>query len=74
MWIRTRVKSDHISPDTSAEQEQLILLAADRVDVAESPMRSLASAPARPNPITETGILSELDRHGIDSRIGMDCS
>jgi hypothetical protein len=46
----------------------LILMAADRVDAAGSHVRSLATL--RPdNPITETGVLSEFDRHGIDSRI-----
>ncbi|SFN42693.1 hypothetical protein [Mycetocola miduiensis] len=47
----------------------LILLAADRVDAVESHLLSFASL--RPdNPITETGVLSELTRHGYSSRVG----
>jgi hypothetical protein len=47
----------------------LILLASDRVDAVESHLRSFASL--RPdNPITETGVLSELTRHGYSSRVG----
>ena len=47
----------------------LILLGSDRVDAVESHIRSFASL--RPdNPITETGILSELTRHGYSSRVG----
>ena len=47
----------------------LILLAADRVDSIESHLRSFLSL--RPdNPITQTGVLSELSRHGIASRVG----
>lgn len=47
----------------------LLLLAADRVDTAESTLRSFASR--RPdNPITETGVLSELSHHGVASRRG----
>jgi hypothetical protein len=47
----------------------LILLASDRVDAVESHLRSFASL--RPdNPITETGVLSELSRHGYSSRVG----
>jgi hypothetical protein len=47
----------------------LLLIAADRVDALESNLRSLATL--RPdNPITETGILSEVRRHGISSRFG----
>jgi hypothetical protein len=47
----------------------LLLLAADRVDALESHLRSFASL--RPdNPITQTGILSELSRHGLSSRLG----
>jgi hypothetical protein len=46
----------------------LLLLAADRVDAAESRLRSFASR--RPdNPITETGILSEFTHHGVSSRL-----
>ena len=47
----------------------LILMAADRVDAAESHLRSLATLHPD-NLITETGIMSEFRRHGIDSRIG----
>ena len=47
----------------------LILLGADRVDAVESHLRSFATL--RPdNPITETGVLSELTRGGISSRFG----
>ena len=47
----------------------LILIAADRVDAAESHLRSLATLHPD-NPITETGVMAEFHRHGIDSRIG----
>jgi hypothetical protein len=47
----------------------LILLAADRVDAWESHLRSFAT-PRPDNPITETGVLSEVKRHGIASRLG----
>jgi len=47
----------------------LILIAADRVDALEHHVRSLTTL--RPdNPITETGIRSELSRGGISSRLG----
>jgi hypothetical protein len=47
----------------------LILLGADRVDAIESHLRSFATL--RPdNPITETGVLSEVRRHGVSSRVG----
>lgn len=47
----------------------LILIAADRVDAAESHLRSFLTL--RPdNPITQTGVLSERRRHGISSRFG----
>jgi hypothetical protein len=47
----------------------LMLIAADRVDAVESTVASFATL--RPdNPITETGVLSELSRHGIASRFG----
>ena len=47
----------------------LVLAAADRVDALESHLRSFLTL--RPdNPITETGVLSELSRHGIASRVG----
>lgn len=47
----------------------LILLAADRVDAWESHLASFATL--RPdNPITETGVLNEVRRHGLSSRIG----
>ena len=41
----------------------------DRIDVLESALRSLVTL--RPdNPITETGVLAELKRHGLSSRLG----
>ena len=47
----------------------LILLAADRVDAVEHHLASLRTV--RPdNPVTETGIRSELSHHGIASRLG----
>jgi hypothetical protein len=47
----------------------LMLLAADRVDAAESHLQSLLTL--RPdNPITETGVRSEFSHHGITSRVG----
>jgi len=47
----------------------LLLLGADRVDAVESHLRSFVTL--RPdNPITETGVLSELSRHGVTSRVG----
>lgn len=47
----------------------LLLILGDRVDAWGSHLRSFASA--RPdNPITETGVLSEVRRHGISSRFG----
>jgi hypothetical protein len=47
----------------------LLLLAADRVDTAESHLRSFVST--RPdNPITETGVRSEFTHRGISSRKG----
>ena len=47
----------------------VILLAADRVDSLESNLRSLLTLHPD-NPITETGVLSELSHHGIASRFG----
>lgn len=47
----------------------LILLAADRVDALESAFTSLLTLQPD-NPITETGVLSELKHHPIASRIG----
>jgi hypothetical protein len=47
----------------------LILLAADRVDAIESHLRSFASLHPD-NPVTETGVLSEISRHGFSSRVG----
>jgi hypothetical protein len=47
----------------------LILVAADRVDVAESNLRSLASRHPD-NVIAETGVRSELSHHGLRSRLG----
>jgi hypothetical protein len=47
----------------------LILVAADRVDAVENHVRSFVTL--RPdNPITQTGIRSELSHHGITSRLG----
>jgi hypothetical protein len=47
----------------------LLLIAADRVDTAESTLRSFVSL--RPdNPITQTGVLAEVKHHGIRSRFG----
>ncbi|WP_130279940.1 hypothetical protein [Microcella alkaliphila] len=47
----------------------LLLIAADRIDAWESHLASFATL--RPdNPITETGVLAEFDRHGLSSRIG----
>ena len=47
----------------------LILIAADRVDAVESHIQSFGTM--RPdNPVTQTGVLSELSRHGISSRLG----
>ena len=47
----------------------LLLLAADRVDAVESVLRSMTTS--RPdNPVTDTGVLSELSHHGIGSRLG----
>ena len=47
----------------------LLLIAADRVDVASHAVRSFATI--RPdNPVTQTGIRSELTHHGIRSRVG----
>jgi hypothetical protein len=47
----------------------MILLAADRVDAWESHLQSFAT-PHPDNPITQTGVLSELSRKGIASRVG----
>jgi hypothetical protein len=47
----------------------LLLVAADRVDEAESTLRSLASRHPD-NPIAETGIVAEFKHHGIRSRRG----
>jgi hypothetical protein len=47
----------------------LLLMAADRVDTAESTLRSFMTL--RPdNPITETGVLAEISHHGLSSRLG----
>lgn len=47
----------------------LILLYADRVDAAEHHVRSFLTM--RPdNPVTQTGIKSEITHHGIKSRLG----
>jgi hypothetical protein len=50
-------------------QHWLLLIAGDRVDAWGSHLRSFATA--RPdNPVTETGILGERDRHPFASRFG----
>ena len=47
----------------------LLLIAGDRVDTVESALRSFVSL--RPdNPITQTGVLAEVKRHGVRSRLG----
>jgi hypothetical protein len=47
----------------------LLLLAADRVDALESALASFATL--RPdNPVTESGVLSELSHSGLSSRVG----
>jgi hypothetical protein len=47
----------------------LVLLAADRVDAVESSLTALLAL--RPdNPLTETGVASELSSHGLSSRFG----
>jgi hypothetical protein len=47
----------------------LLLMAADRVDAGENHLRSFLTL-YPDNPITETGVLSELSHHGVASRIG----
>jgi hypothetical protein len=47
----------------------LMLLAADRVDALESHLRSFLTLHPD-NPITETGVRSELSHHGLASRLG----
>jgi hypothetical protein len=47
----------------------LLLLAADRVDVAESRLQALRTGHPD-NPITETGVRAEFSHHGISSRLG----
>ena len=46
----------------------LLLIAADRVDVLESRLRSLVSGHPD-NPVGETGVAGELSRHGLSSRL-----
>ena len=47
----------------------LLLIAADRVDTVEHALRSFLTL--RPdNPITQTGVLAEVKRHGLSSRLG----
>ena len=47
----------------------LLLMAGDRVDVLEHALRSFLTL--RPdNPITQTGVLAEVKRHGLRSRLG----
>jgi hypothetical protein len=47
----------------------LLLIAADRVDALESTVRSFGTLHPD-NPVTETGVLSELSHHPIGSRFG----
>jgi hypothetical protein len=47
----------------------LLLLAADRVDVAESRLQALRDGHPD-NPIAETGVRAEFSHHGISSRLG----
>jgi hypothetical protein len=47
----------------------LILIAADRVDALESNLASFLTLHPD-NPVTETGVLSELSAHGLTSRLG----
>jgi hypothetical protein len=47
----------------------LLLLAADRVDVVESTLKSFASTHPD-NPLAETGVRSEITHHGVRSRAG----
>jgi hypothetical protein len=47
----------------------LLLIAADRVDAVESHLRSLLTLHPD-NPVTETGVRSELTHHGLSSRLG----
>jgi hypothetical protein len=47
----------------------LLLLGADRVDAVENHLSSLLSLHPD-NPITETGVLAELNHHGVSSRLG----
>jgi hypothetical protein len=47
----------------------LLLIGADRVDVVESALRSFLTLHPD-NPVTETGVLSEIRRHGLSSRLG----
>ncbi len=47
----------------------LLLVLGDRVDAIEHHLRSFATL--RPdNPVTQTGVLSEVRRHGLSSRVG----
>jgi hypothetical protein len=46
----------------------LLLLVGDRIDAVENHLRSFVTS--RPdNPITETGVISELSHHGLSSRL-----
>jgi hypothetical protein len=47
----------------------LLLVVADRVDAWEEHLRSFATL-SPDNPVTETGVLSEVRRHGLSSRVG----
>lgn len=49
----------------------LLLMAGDRVDTVESAARSLLTL-RLDNPITETGVVAEVKRHGLRSRLGHD--
>ncbi|HWM34591.1 MAG TPA: hypothetical protein VNR36_10180 [Pseudolysinimonas sp.] len=65
-WIR-RLAYDRYSEGRALHW--LLLVLGDRVDSAASGLRSFASL--RPdNPITETGVLAELKRGGLRSRVG----
>jgi len=47
----------------------LLLMLADRVDAVGEHLKSFLT-PRPDNPITETGVLSEFQRHGLSSRFG----
>lgn len=65
-WLR-RLAYERWSEGRAAHW--LVLVAADRVDAAGAHVRSLATL--RPDdPVTESGVLSELHRHPVASRRG----